>query len=430
MKSSLNQNPKRTTVKPRRVQQLTQSRTRNNKAAKRRLKKRTQYQVDRARLIKMRTPAISTTKPAKNPYLGQPPNPITENHLNVAMAHGLELANAGGQSGPFIGAGAFAPAGGFMAKRDLRTKLKMTNIFYAPGYSTVPTTAQGGGYGYYRGRFHCIGNNLTTPIPGTTHRPFGFDQLAAFYTYYEVHSCSIRLNIQNVSYGGTRGVASPPGAAFACLFPISYEYSAIAGTNAGTPPNTGIDPTDDTISGPFWSREVLSLQPHVEHAVMTEPTGGKPWCSLAQHWRTSEILGTDTEDEFNFKGACTPGGPSSFLQPPTNVWNYVVSMNAIPRSGLGGGGASGAGAFGASSYLAQCVQVTLEWDVTFFDARLVAPSEAPEPQLKENIPRSLNSTSPEYPRLLDSDDGTSDDEKTDSEEDVIITVRTNNPFAL
>jgi hypothetical protein len=174
------------------------------------------------------------------------------------------------------------------------------------------------------------------------------------------------------------------------VFPISYEYSAIAGTNAGSPPNTGSNPDDNTVSGPFWSREVLSLQPHVEHACMTEPTAGKPWCTMEQHWTTSEILGTNADDEFNFKGACTPVNDTP-LQPPSNVWNYVVSMNSIPRSGCGGGGSSGAAAFGQPSYLAMAVQVSLEFDVTFFDSRLIAPSEAPDLTFR-------------YPRILEEDD--------------------------
>lgn len=417
MKTSLSKQNKRTPVKTRRKAPL---RNRTTKSGK--LKKTTRYQVDRARLISLRQPRTSVQKPTGTPISDQKPNPVTRHHITTAMTHGMELANAAGQSAPFLGEGAwYDNGGGFVAKRDLRTKLKMTNLFYAPGYSTTPTTAQGGGYGFYRGRFHVVANDLTTPIPGTDHRPFGFNEIAAFYTYYEVHSCKIRLNIQNLNYGGTRGTAAPPGAAFACVFPISYDYSAIAGTNPGSPPNTGTNPLDNTVSGPFWSREVLSLQPHVEHAVMTNPNGGKPWCLMEQHWTTAEILGTQTEDEFNFKGACTPGGPTSTLQPPSNVWNYVVSMNAIPRSGLGGGGTAGAAAFGQPSYLALAVQVSLEWDVTFFDARLIQPSEAP----------ALRSLSPppssRYPALTAPD--SSDDEKEDSESDLAVAPGTN-PFAL
>lgn len=330
-------------------------------------------QIDRVRLSALRSKKASVSKPV-SPYLKDKPNPVSSRHLSCAMSHGMELS---GQSGMFENVGAWDRGGGFLAKRDLRTKLKMTNVFYAPGYSSVPTTAQGGGYGLYRGRFHCVGNDLTTPIPGTDHRPFGFNEIAAFYTYYEVHSCKIKLHVQNVSYGGTRGVAAPAGPGFLALFPISYDYSAIAGSNAGIPPNTGANPADNTLSGPFWSREILSLQPHVQTAVMTNPEGGKPWAVLEQSWTTSQILGTSTADEFNFKGACTPVNDTP-LTPPTNVWNYVVSMNAIPRSGCGGGGVTGAAAFGQPGYLAMVVQVSLEWDVTFFDARLVQPSEAPD----------------------------------------------------
>jgi len=324
----------------------------------------------------MRPLVAPVTKPLEVPLSQTQPNPVPSSHLSVAMQHGLKLTTTG-QSGTFGDVGSWERGAGFLAKRDLRTKLKMVNVFYAPGYSTTPTTSQGGGYGYYRGRFHVVANDLTTPIPGTDHRPFGFNELAAFYTYYEVHSCKIKLHVQNMSYGGTRATAAPGGAGFVCLFPISYDYSAIAGTSAGSPPNSGSDPNDNTLSGPFWSREILSLQPHVESAVMTDPDGGKPWCILEQNWSTSQILGTMTEDEFNFKGACTPVALTN-LTPPTNVWNYVVSMNSIPRSGCGGGGSSGAAAFGQPSYLAMSVQVSLEWDVTFFDARLVQPSEAPD----------------------------------------------------